>query len=211
MIMDIIDDIYLKNLLDTSTQNFKNELISHKVSKINCNFIYYIIYNSPKDIMYLDEYYKYFNDIDINIIKNTRNSQEQLLIDFYRNINSDNMDAQIKKHISFFLKTHEITDNIIDIFNNNFIFNNQNIVNNQNILDTIDTINNIEPINTIDNQCNQAQISKIQYDIDKNKQDIVDIKKEIEIIKNDLYTKINKILMFLNPSSLDIVKVNNES
>ena len=62
--MSIIDDIYLINLLQTSIENFKNELITHKVSKINCNFIEFIINNSPKNSKYLDEYYKYFNEIE---------------------------------------------------------------------------------------------------------------------------------------------------
>ena len=64
--MPFIDDIYLKNLLSTSLQNFRNELITHKVSKINCNFIDFIINKSPTNISYLNEYYKYFNQIDIS-------------------------------------------------------------------------------------------------------------------------------------------------
>lgn len=190
IIMSIIDDTFLKKLLETSVENFKNELITHKVSKINCNFINYIIYETPENIKYLDEYYKYFNQIDINIIKNTRNSQGDLLVDFYQKINQELLDKNTKDHISFFLKTHEITNNIIDLFSCNFSLNKQNI----NMVE-----DNSEKI---DENYDQT-IYKIKCDIDKNRNDIIEIKHDIEKMQNDINHKINKLLMFINPKCID--------
>ena len=209
--MPFIDDIYLKNLLSTSLQNFRNELITHKVSKINCNFIDFIINKSPTNISYLNEYYKYFNQIDINIIKNTRNAQDELLIDYYRNINTENMDLDTLNHISFFLKTYEITNNIIDLFSDNFILNNHSI--NQ----SSDNLNDTYDVNE------KEFISIIRCDINKNKQDIMDIqmqvetmqnqvknmRNQIETMKNEINAKINKLFLFLNPSFLQDTVIQN--
>jgi hypothetical protein len=193
--MSVIDDVYLINLLEISIENFKNELIRHKVSNINCNFIEFVIYKSPKNIKYLDEYYKYFNDIDINIIKNTRNSQDELLVDFYRNINTEQMDINIINHISFFLKTHEITNNILDLFSDNFIPNNQSF-----IKKNVNNLNKIDDNSDNSNNSENDLLYQLRCDIYKNKEDIIGIKndinyilKEIETMKNIMHLKFDKL------------------
>jgi len=177
-------DIDFKKILESSFENFTNELITHKVSKIDCNFIEYIINKCQEKVKYLDIYYNYFNQIDMNIIKNTRNSQNQLLIEYYHNIDIENIKLDTKQHISFFLKTYEITNNIMDLFIDN---NTDNVINN-NLDNTID--------NTLDNENNV--IISIKNDIDKNKQDIINIRKEIDNMKNDIDAKFNKIFNILS-------------
>jgi hypothetical protein len=186
-IMPFIDYKYLINLLDTPLENFKNELITHKVSEINCNFIEYIICDNPDKIKYLDEYYKHFNQMDINIIKNARNLQGCLLVDIYRNFNQDLMHKNVNEHISFFLKAHDITDNIIDLFSFNFSNNTQNI----NMVNE----DNLATLHEFDNE----YINKIRCDINKNKEDIIMIKNEMENFKKDIYTKLNKLYSLINP------------
>ena len=124
--MSYIGDIYLKIILENSFENLTNELITNKVCKIDCNFIEFIINKSPDQVKYLDIYYNYFNQIDMNIIKNTRNSHNELLINYYRNINIENMTPDTIRHISFFLKTYEITNNIMDLFIGNDTDNDTN-------------------------------------------------------------------------------------
>ena len=42
--MSYVDDIYFKKILENSFENLTNELITHKVCKIDCNFIEFIIF-----------------------------------------------------------------------------------------------------------------------------------------------------------------------
>jgi|688.fasta_scaffold226283_2 hypothetical protein len=180
--MSYIDDIYFKKILENPFENFTNELITHKVSKIDCNFIEFIINKSPEKVKYLDIYYNYFNQIDMNIIKNTRNSQNQLLIEYYRNINIENIKPETAQHISFFVKRYEITNNIMDLFVDN---NTDNEIN-----------NNIDNENDV--------IFSIKNDINQNKQDIINIRKKIDDMKNDIDAKFNKIFNILsNPNNLN--------
>jgi hypothetical protein len=179
--MSYVDEIYFKKILENSFENFTNELITHKVTKIDCNFIEFIINKYQEKVKYLDIYYNYFNQMDMNIIKNTRNSQNELLINYYQNINIEHMTPFTVQHISFFLKTYEITNNIMDLFNDTYN----------------DTYNDTK--NNIDNE-NDAILS-IKNDINKNTQDIINIRKEIHTMKNDIdaqFTKIFNILLGLN-------------
>lgn len=171
------DDDYLKSILNLGLEEFKNQIIIDKVSKINCNFVDYIIKNSPKHISYLDEYYRYFNQKNINIIKNTKNNQDQLLYDYYCNINTENLEESVIEHISNFIKSHKLTDNIINLFN-------------------IDIDRPVKKNN---------DLKSIKYDVDQNKQEILHIKKEIlelksniDNIKNDLYNKIDNIISLIS-------------
>ncbi len=170
-IMPFIDYKYLINLLDTSLENFNNELIRHKVNEINCNFIDYIINKSPNKIIYLDEYYKHFNKIDINIIKKTKKSHDELLIDYYGNIDTQNMEQNTITHISQFIKTNEITNSIMSLFSNNLKMNHKEHINN-------DKQHNINEKN---------DILLLKYEINKIKQDMLKINKEMENMKKDLY------------------------
>jgi len=178
--MSHFDDIYLKTLLEKSLENFMNELITHKVSKIDCNFIEFIITKSTKHILYLDTYYTYFNQIDLNIIKNTRNSYNQLLIDYYRNINVETIESNAVQHISSFLKTYQITSNIIDLFGDN------------SIIDEIQNENQHDPPHADDS------IIILRNDTDTIKQDIIRIQKDIQYIKDDMDAKFDKIFIILS-------------
>jgi hypothetical protein len=163
-IMPFIDYKYLINLLDTPLENFKNELITHKVNEIDCNFIDYIINQSPNNITYLDEYYTHFNKIDINIIKNTKNSQDELLIDYYCNIDTQNMEQNTIRHISNFIKTNQITNSILNLFTNH--------------LKTNATEQKVQDKN---------DILSLRCEIDKMRQDILKMDEDIKNMKRDLY------------------------
>ena len=169
--MPFIDYKYLINLLDTSPENFNNELKTHKVNEINCNFIDFIINESPNHISYLDDYYNHFNKIDINIIKKTKNSQDELLIDYYRNIDTQNMEQNTIMHISNFIKTNYITNSIMCLFTNNLKMNHAVDINNAKQLD-VDEKNDI---------------LSLRCEINKIKQDMLKINKEMENMKKDLY------------------------
>lgn len=172
----------LKNYLDLTIEQFYNQLITNKVHEINCNFIDYIIKNSPQHISYLDEYYKYFYSIDINIIKNAKTLQGEELIVYYCNIDTKNMEEKTYLHISNFIKTNKITNNILNLFK----------------IDT-ENINN-----KLEEKEKEMNIS-IKNDFEKNKQDILilkseilDIKRNIEQIKNDNDEKFNKLFMIIS-------------
>ena len=104
----------------------------------------------------------------------------QLLIDYYRNINVETIESNAVQHISSFLKTYQITSNIIDLFGDN------------SIIDEIQNENQHDPPHADDS------IIILRNDTDTIKQDIIRIQKDIQYIKDDMDAKFDKIFIILS-------------
>ena len=99
-----------------SKENIKEKLLENiPDSKAIFEFIEYVFSNPVDNIDNLNTLYKILNQNDLSTLKNIRNTEGISIVDYYKSMESQIENIDLKTHITTYIKSYNLSNNIFSL------------------------------------------------------------------------------------------------
>lgn len=110
----------LKTAPELSKEHFSQFLKDINIKHLDFDFIQQIIEKNPEQLDYLEIYYKFLDNTDIEIIRNSKNDKGETLVQYYSGLDRTHMDNKIIDHINQLINAGTAINNMMELFNLEF-------------------------------------------------------------------------------------------